>query len=126
MGYVCETFLRSIRHACTHVEGMSNGDVVRLLTNLLSNGWRASVCEGEGLLLGWIAHPFDFSQFNGLAWAYVRDMVRGQGVGKFLLNYAGVDTSRPITTPFLPNRARVKWRLIHRPYLVLPADSHGG
>lgn len=94
---------------------MSNGDVVRLLTNLLSNGWRASVCEGEGLLLGWIVS----NKGNAVAWAYTRDMVRGQGVGRFLMKWANVDTDRPILTPFMPNRARVKWRLIHRPYLCL-------
>lgn len=120
MGFVVETFLRSVRPVCTHVEGLENPAVVRLLTNLVANGWTATVCESEGLLIGWAVH----GERNRLAWFYVREMFRLQGVGRYMLKHAGIDSARPVTTPFLPNRDmgrfRGLFRITHRPYLCLP------
>jgi GNAT superfamily N-acetyltransferase len=116
LGFVCETFLRSIRAASTHVEGLDNGQVVKLLTNLIDRGWPATVCEADTLIVGWAVH----GPRNGLAWYYVREMFRGQGVGAYLLKHIGVEPRRPFLSPFLPNRIKRKFRIEHRPFLCLP------
>ncbi len=110
--FLVETFCRSIRVACTHVEGLSKERTARLLTNLLANGWTATVCEADGMIYGWAVH----GDKNRLAWVYVRDMARGKGVARYLLKHAGIDTAKAITTPFVPNRERIRWRLNHRPF----------
>lgn len=121
LGFVYETFLRSFRAASTHAEGLDNATVVKLLSNLLSKGWRADVAESENYIAGWIVTdqsvPFDVR--NAVAWIYVRDMFRGQGVGRKLINWTNVDTNQKIITPFLPNRQPKRWRFIHRPFEVV-------
>src|SRR5688572_21510393 len=119
MGFCAETFLRSIRAASTYVEGMGNAEVVKMLTDLRRRGWALSVLDAEGYLAGWAC----WYSGNHLAWIYVRETFRAPnetGVARFLLDKIGIDTSRPITSPFLPNRERSKlrWRVIFRPYLV--------
>lgn len=115
MGFVVETFLRSIRAASTHVEGLDNGRVVGLLTALIDKGWGCAVADAEGFLAGWAV----FGTGNHLAWVYVRDMFREQGVCKQLLRFADIDVTKRIVTPFMPNRNKSKWALVHRPFLVI-------
>jgi hypothetical protein len=116
MGFVCETFLRSIRQLCTHVEGLDNSRVVRLLTNLLASDWAATVCESEELLIGWAVHK----PKNHLAWMYVRSSLQGQGVARYILTKVGVNSEKPVISPFLPNRDggrfRGQFRINFRPY----------
>lgn len=116
MGFICETFLRSIREASTHVEGVPSLLVMKLPTNLIANGWAATVAETDGFLLGWCIAR----EANELAWVFVRDMSRGQGVARYLLQWANVDTKRPILSPFVPNRGHSRFKIIHRPFEVLP------
>lgn len=120
LGFIYETFLRSFRAASTHAEGLDNAHVVRMLTNLLDvNGWRADVAEAENYLTGWIAYKLD--RDNHLAWIYVREMFRGQGVGKKLLEEACINpTAGQIVTPFIPNRQKNRtWKFVHRPFEVV-------
>ena len=121
MGFIFETFLRSIRAASTHVEGMANSDVVKMLSNLIANGWWRNVAEAEGYLAGWIVAAND----NHMAWIYVRDMFRWRNykdhpVTDMLLSGSNIDPSRRIVTPFLPNRNKRSWQFAHRPFLVMP------
>ncbi len=131
LGFILETFARSFRAASTHAEGLSKEQVSRLVTNLLARGWAASVCEDEEMIIGWAIHGGPGASFdvrdpafkmnlNHLAWFYVRDLFRGQGVGKYLLKWANVDTSKAITSPFLPNREPRRFRINHRPFECLP------
>jgi hypothetical protein len=119
MGFIAETFLRSVRLASTHVEGLENGQVVSLLMNLLANGWTATVCESDLLIVGWTVHR----SAKELAWMYVRDMFRGQGVGDYMLKCAGIDKRKQMTSPFIPNRGTRRWRIQHRPWMCLPTGG---
>jgi len=116
MGFVVETFVRSIRVASTHVEGLDGHQVGTLLTNLIHKGWTPTVVEDEGYLIGWCV----WNGRNRLAWTYIRDTMRGKGVAKFLLRHTDVDMAKPVFTPFLPNRgARLRYKFHHRPYECL-------
>ena len=117
LGFIYETFLRSFRAASTHAEGLDNAHVVKLLSNLLTNGWRADVAETENYLAGWIACKFDTR--NHMAWIYVRDMFRDQGVARELMNANGIDPKFKIVSPFLPNRLKRTWQIVHRPFEVV-------
>lgn len=116
LGYLVTTFTRSIRQASTHVEDLTNEQVGQLLMNLVSNGWEATVAEIDGKLIGWAVH----APKNRLAWLYVSDMARGQGVAKYLLRVAEIQLGKMVTTPFLPNRGqRPPFRLEHRPFAAV-------
>lgn len=124
MGFVFETFLRSIRQASTHVEGLSNGQVFALLAALQTNGWQLAVADAYGYLAGWICWDKD-----RIGWFYVRDKFRNKNykdypVARLLLDFAdpGFMTSngKRIVTPFLPNRSPLRDAFIHRPFLILP------
>ena len=113
--FLIETFARSFRAASTHAEGLDKERTARLLTNLLANGWEATVCDNEGMLIGWIVHR----KPNGLAWYYCRDMVRGSGVGRYLLKMADVNKNKRVISPFLPNRLQRHFNIEHRPFECL-------
>lgn len=112
MGFIVETFALTIRRLSTQVEGLPKERFDRMIHNLLANGWKAAVAEVEGFLLGWIA----YRAANELAWFYVRDQERGKGVGKALLKWAGIDTTKTFVSPFLPNRGVRRFRINHRPF----------
>lgn len=112
LGFVLETFLRSVRQACTHVEDLDNDSVVRLMSNLLANGWTASVVDHERLI-AWVVH----SEGNRVAWAFVRPEHRGEGVARWMLGEIGINTRRPIYAVFVPNKGNDRrLKLLHRPY----------
>lgn len=122
LGFIYETFLRSFRAASTHAEGLENKTVIQLLSNVLASGYRADVAEAEGYLAGWIVCKPDSN--NCMAWIYVRDMFRSENykdyrVCRMLLNANGIDTTKRIVTPFLPNRQVRRWRFTHRPFEVM-------
>ena len=114
-GYLVETFTRSFRIASTHAEGLPDERVGGLLKNLIANGWSATVCEADDMVIGWAVH----GEKNRLAWIYVRDMARGQGVARWLLKHARIDVGKPLTTPFLPNRLKRRFIIEHRPFLCV-------
>ncbi len=121
LGFVLETFLRSFRVASTHSEDVSNKTICGMLLGLMDRGWRCNVSEAEGYLSGWSVH----ANRNHLAWIYVRDMFRfanykDHDVCGLLTEAAGIETSKRIVTPFLPNRVKKTWQFVHRPFLVLP------
>ena len=119
LGFVVETFTLSFRAASTHSEGLSKERTGQLIKNLLANGWTATVLESEGYLVGWAVH----GERNRLAWIYLREIVRTPretGVARFFLERIGVDTSKRITTPFLPNRLKRRWDIAHRPFECVP------
>lgn len=115
LGFIYETFLRSFRAASTHAEGLDNKQVVSLLASLIRKGWQAKVADTEGYLAGWIVAGGSIE----LGWIYVRDMFRGNGVGKQLLASFDIDTKKKIVSPFLPNRQKRTWQIIHRPFEVV-------
>ena len=115
MGFIVETFCKSFRAASTHAEGLDKPRCARLITNLVANGWTATVCEADGMLIGWIV----YDDGNRLAWYYCRDMVRGQGVGRYLLKHAKIDRMKRVTSPFLPNRGPRYFAINHRPFLCV-------
>ncbi len=119
-GFIYETFLRSIRAASTHVEELSNSEVVSLLASLIKKGWQCEVADAEGYLAGWIVA----AGRNHLGWIYVRDMFRWHNykdnpVRDMLLTSGHIDISQRMITPFLPNRNRNKWHLVNRPFLIV-------
>lgn len=111
MGFIAETFMRSIQAASTQVDGMRPDRIMRLISNVLANGWTASVVEAERLI-AWAVH----GDANRLAWIYVREMHRGEGVARWLLAKIGHDPAKPVISPFLPNRAPWRGKLYHRPF----------
>lgn len=117
MGFIVETFVRSVRAASTHVEGLDGHQVGTLLTNLIHKGWTATAVEDEGYLIGWVV----WTERNRIGWLYVRDTMRGKGVAGFLLKHTDIDMTKPLFTPFLANRGvtRRYW-VHHRPFECLP------
>lgn len=121
LGFIFETWVGSVKAASTHVEGLNGRQTVALLKNLLVGGygWLLSVVEVEGRLIAWAAH----GPHNRLGWIYVRDMHRGEGVCRWMLPQLGVDTKRPLITPFAVNRKGFQpasWRTHHRPFECVP------
>jgi GNAT superfamily N-acetyltransferase len=115
--FLVDSFVPQFQRQSTHADGLGFEKCARLLTNLLANGWRATVAELEGMIIGWTVHG---AAPNRLAWVYVRDMFRGQGVMKALFKAAGTDAARTFESPFLPNRGARRWRIHHRPYECVP------
>ena len=110
--FIVETFCKSFRAASTQAEGLSKERTARLITNLLDLKWHATIADSEGMIVGWIVHR----EKNELAWFYVRDLFRGQGVGRCLLKWANVDRMKRVMSPFMPNRAPRMFAINHRPY----------
>jgi len=118
-GFVVETFTKTFRRASTHAEGLENEQCGQLLMNLVSNGWSATVAEQDGKLIGWAVH----APKNRLGWVYVSEMVRGQGVCRYLLKQAEVQLTRVVTTPFHVNRGpRPPFRCELRPFLCIASE----
>jgi GNAT superfamily N-acetyltransferase len=115
MDFIVETFCKTFRAASTHAEGVPKERMPRLILNLLANGWTATICEADGMIIGWLVSGVK----NRLAWMYVRDLFRGQGVAKFMLKHAGIDTGKTFVSPFLPNRLARRCRIDLRPFECL-------
>jgi GNAT superfamily N-acetyltransferase len=115
-GFIAETFVRSIREVSTQVEGLADSQVSGLLDGLLARGWLAYVAEEERII-GWsVTGP----SRQMLAWVYVRDLHRREGVARWLLGKIGIDTKRTIVSPFLANRGPRIWKVAQRPFLCVP------
>jgi hypothetical protein len=123
-GFIYSSFIKSIREASTHVEGMSGKQIGQLLTNLCSMGWKVHVAELDGVIAGWVLHCNQ--QYIG--WVLVRQELGfdGQGLAKALLGQVGINMSLPVISPFVPNRSRdcrLRLKIRHRPFLcVAPAN----
>jgi hypothetical protein len=126
-GHIYSSFIKSIREASTHVEGMSGKQIGQLLTNLCALGWQVHVAELEGVIAGWVLCGPGHG-LQQLGWVLVREELgfRGQGLAKVLLSSVGIDMSKAVVSPFAPNRTRdcrLRLKIHHRPYLcVAPAD----
>ncbi len=124
-GFIYSSFIKSIREASTHVEGMSGKQIGQLLTNLVSNGWQVNVAEVESVIAGWVLYS-DSPQHLG--WVYTRSDLgfQGQGLGKLLVERLGINMSLQVISPFVPNRSRdcrLRLKIRHRPFLcVAPAN----
>jgi hypothetical protein len=126
-GFIYSSFIKSIREASTHVEGMSGKQIGQLLTNLVRDGWTVSVAELESVIAGWVL--YDGAQPQRLGWVLVRDDLgfRSQGLGKLLAERVGINMSLPVISPFVPNRSRdcrLRLKIRHRPFLCIapPVD----
>jgi len=122
-GLILSSFISTFRSESTHAEDLKGRQITSLLTNLIANGWSCTVAYMEGVLVGWIVH----APKQRLAWVWVRSMVRAQGLAKLMIERAGIDINRPVVGPFLPNRNRERCRLRlkinHRPFLVIPSHE---
>ena len=121
-GFLYSTFIKSLRENSTHVDGMSGKQIGRLLTNLIATGWQVRVAEMESVIAGWVLYC-NTPQYLG--WVYTRDSLgfSGQGLGKLLVEHAGINMSLPVCSPFVPNRSRncrLRLKIRHRPFLCLP------
>jgi len=119
-GLILSSFISTFRAESTHAEDLKGRQITSLLTNLIANGWSCTVADMEGVIVGWIVH----GPKQRLAWVWVRSMVRCQGLAKLMIERVGIDMSRPVYSPFLPNRhreqCRLRLKIQHRPFLVIP------
>lgn len=117
MTYVYATFARSFRELSTHADGLPLGRCSDLLRELVAAGWAVTVAitdVDDELLAGWIVHRAP----KRVAWVYTRDLFRGRGVARQLLEHADA-AHGAVVTPFLPTRSKrlmSERRLIHRPF----------
>jgi hypothetical protein len=124
--YVIPRFISSFREASTHAEGLTGKQIASALTGLVLNGWQTLIVDYEGVIAAWVI----FAPKNHLAWVYVRPELgfRGQGLAKLLLEKAGIDIGKPVTSPFVPNRhkhtCKLRLTIHHRPFLVLPREDN--
>jgi hypothetical protein len=125
VGWILATFIQSFREASTQSEDLDGKETAQLVTNLVSNGWSVLVAELEGVLMGWVLFQPGSSQYSPVkfGWVFVRKMVRNQGVAKLLIDRAGIDMSRPVVSPFVPNRSKstcpLRLTIRQRPFLCL-------
>jgi hypothetical protein len=124
-GWILTTFIQTFREASTQSEDLDGKQTAQLVTNLVSNGWTVLVAELEGVLMGWVLFQPGASQYSPVkfGWVFVRKMVRNQGVAKLLIDRAGIDMSRPVVSPFVPNRSKttcpLRLTIRQRPFLCL-------
>jgi GNAT superfamily N-acetyltransferase len=125
--HVANSFIEQYKLA-PHASGMSYAMLDKCIKALLrSSAWVLTVMaptDGGDEILGWVLW-----QNKAVAWVNVKEMYRGHGFARVLLNAANCNGG-DVHTPFVPNRTALAlnfpmfceskgFRIRHRPGLLL-------